>query len=115
MIYKENIMTFQPGQSGNPKGRPTGAKASKSLAIETVFEIMAEHKDKFKEKLIEEANKDIIKFYKQFVAPLQPRELSIETTRVSEIICLELLDGTRREYGEAELLQSPQIPAPSSN
>ena len=35
-------MKFQPGQSGNPAGRPPGARNKKTIAMEEIFAVTAE-------------------------------------------------------------------------
>src|SRR5215467_4040431 len=35
-------MQFQPGQSGNPAGRPPGARNKKTIAMEEIFAVTAE-------------------------------------------------------------------------
>jgi hypothetical protein len=39
---KQDQMTFQPGKSGNPSGKPTGARNKTTLAVEALLEGEAE-------------------------------------------------------------------------
>ncbi|HHC19303.1 MAG TPA: hypothetical protein ENK81_02735 [Euryarchaeota archaeon] len=66
--------TWEKGQSGNPGGRP---KTDKGIAIKIILRMMAKHGDKFEAELEKLANKDILKFYNDYVAPVQPKDIKL--------------------------------------
>ena len=68
---------FQPGQSGNPKGPPLGVSKGRSLALRTLdhwFEIEANRK-KYVERLTEEAMRYPIRFARDVLIPLLPKDV----------------------------------------
>jgi hypothetical protein len=99
MPNEENLIPFKPGQSGNPKGRPKGAK-SRSTVIKRWLEAMDKGKnpmtgeveemsveDKMTLALIGKALKGDTQAYKALMdsAYGQPKQ-EIENTGQSEVI-----------------------------
>ena len=66
---------FQPGQSGNPAGRPKGARNKVS---ETLLETLAEHFEKHGKDAIEKVYAESPRDYLKIVASLVPRQMEIE-------------------------------------
>lgn len=69
---------YKSGESGNPKGRPAGSVSPKTVAMNIIFKVMEKYQDKFNKVMIEEAEKNIKKFYTDYVNPLQPKNSSVE-------------------------------------
>lgn len=104
------------GVSGNPAGRPKGAKGNKTIAIETIVKVMERYRDKFESELDKLAKADIVEFYKSFVTPIQPKADASEG-KVYEIIQINYSDGSKVAYGDKEQLgrfQPAQIPGGST-
>lgn len=69
---------FQPGQSGNPKGKPKGTKNRITADLQAkVLEIMANLEGQQKG-LQDEAEKDPKWFYETFVRALLPKNVKAE-------------------------------------
>lgn len=73
---------FKPGQSGNPNGRPKGARSRLSEAFLTALE---EHwKDNGKDALVEALKKDPAG-YVRVVASLLPKDVHVKHTIIEEL------------------------------
>ena len=66
---------FQPGQSGNPKGRPVG---SKNKLGENFLHALADNFEKHGKEAIERVCKDSPGEYLRIIAGLMPKELLLE-------------------------------------
>lgn len=78
-INKEvDSVVFQKGNKYG-KGRPPGFfMTDKTAAIKIIFKIFNENRHLFEEKMQAKMLADPIMFYERFVAPLQPRDFTLE-------------------------------------
>jgi hypothetical protein len=69
-------MKFQPGQSGNPLGRRKGSCGGRAQALAIMDRMLAKSKNKeqLEEEMEEEFRKGAMKFFKNFIMPLMPKE-----------------------------------------
>ena len=74
---------FKSGVSGNPKGRPKGTFGGRIQALGELDRIMAKGKNKkmLSEALEEEFQDDPVKFFKNVIMPLLPRESKLQVDR----------------------------------
>ena len=77
-------------------GRPVGAKAKKTRALNAIYAVMnkCQNLERFYKKLQEEFDKDPIKYYERFVRPHEPKEFNLE---------LDATDTTTLITGNTEL------------
>lgn len=59
------------------RGRPIGS-GDRQIAINAVFRVMDKYKDKFEKQLEIQAKRNILAFYSNYVAPLQPKNMEVE-------------------------------------
>lgn len=78
----------------NRKGRPLGSIRTKP--IEILFKIFLENEELFTEKARAEIKLDPLKFYKLFIEPLLPRDITLSG---------KLGIGSLKDYTEDELKQ----------
>lgn len=72
-------MTFQPGQSGNPAGKPKGAKNKTSEQLRRVLrEFLSANLDSLQESYSQLGPKDKIRFIIDLVKVVLPPPVSIE-------------------------------------
>ena len=81
-------MAFQPGKSGNPRGRKKGTCGGRVQALASLDCILAKSKNKAKlEKALEkELSDNPLRFFKTIVMPLLPKEskLSVDHDGIVE-------------------------------
>lgn len=72
-------MTFQRGQSGNPKGRPKGSCGGRMKALAELDRLLARSKNrKLLAKALEaEFREDPARFFKAVIMPLLPRDAKV--------------------------------------
>ena len=72
----EGQTMFQPGQSGNPRGRKKGSCGGRAQALASLDRILAKSKNKAKlEKALEkELSDNPLRFFKNIIMPLLPKE-----------------------------------------
>jgi len=68
---------FLPGQSGNPKGPPLGVSKGRSLALKTLDNWFEDegNRRKYVERLTEEAMRYPIRFARDVLIPLLPKDV----------------------------------------
>ena len=75
---KRKSTKFQPGQSGNPKGRPKGAKNKLS---ENFLQALSENFKKHGKEAIETVCRESPSEYLRIIAGLMPKELLLEVSQ----------------------------------
>jgi hypothetical protein len=88
-------MKYQPGKSGNPKGRPKGSKDRRAL----FRELIEPHKEMLASKAVEmalEGNEAMMKLLLDRMLPAKPKEESLEAPLT--------LTGTWKEQAEQIIL-----------
>ena len=86
-------MQFEPGQSGNPVGRPKGSYGGRIMALASLDRLLAKKKNQ--KALMDALEKDLLKdpvyFFKTVVMPLLPREAKLSLDREGVIQWKSLL------------------------
>ena len=72
-------MTFQAGQSGNPRGRPKGSYGGRIKALNTLDKVMDGKKNlaNLAADLQTEFDKDRLAFFRTYIMPLLPKEAKL--------------------------------------
>ena len=72
-------MKYQPGQTGNPNGRPKGSFGGRTQALLLLDKLLLKAKNKraLSKVLQAEFNKDPLRFFSTFVMPLLPKETKV--------------------------------------
>lgn len=110
---------FQPGQSGNPVGRPKGSYGGRILALASLDRMMARKKNQMAliNALEREFRKEPVRFFKTVIMPLLPREAKLSFDRAGVIQWKSLLganaemDRPALDVGEGD---PHPTPVPSS-
>ncbi|WP_246044430.1 DUF5681 domain-containing protein [Pontiella sulfatireligans] len=73
-------MQFQPGQSGNPAGRPKGQKSGRMQALGELDAILkdAGTLETLREGLQKSLERDPVWFFRRIIMPLLPKEASLQ-------------------------------------
>lgn len=89
-------MSFQPGQSGNPTGRPKGSCGGRTLALRALDELLDEEAtlDELKRALRDHLHRNPIRFFRDIVMPLLPRRAVLDLGEQGAVQW-ESLIGTR--------------------
>ncbi|MGD9806440.1 MAG: DUF5681 domain-containing protein [Hyphomicrobiaceae bacterium] len=88
---RPNAGRFQPGQSGNPKGRPVGSRHK--LGEQFLAGLQADFAE-HGQKVIEKVRTELPHVYLKIIASTLPKELKIDPA-----------SNDPRDYTEAELLE----------
>lgn len=106
-------MQFEPGQSGNPVGRPKGSYGGRIMALASLDRLLAKKKNQ--KALMDALEKDLLKdpvyFFKTVVMPLLPREAKLSLDREGVIQWKSLLGVLPVEPG----IDPHPSPIPSSS
>lgn len=86
-------MTFKPGQSGNPKGRPPG---SKNKIAEDFLKALAADFEANGEQVIENVRLNKPDAYLKIVADLVPKEMNLDVRTNPLQSLLDTIDGRAR-------------------
>ena len=71
---------FQPGQSGNPAGKPKGCVGGRSRALKVLDDMLAKEENlaALEAALQTELHKNPLRFFRTIVMPLLPRDARLE-------------------------------------
>lgn len=105
-----NLKPFKPGQSGNPKGRPKGARNRLGTAF---LEALEGDFNKFGAQAIAQVREKKPEVYMRVVADLLPKEANINVEAGEAFVELwrKISDGLGEELAES-LDAEPEQPAP---
>jgi len=105
-----NLKPFKPGQSGNPKGRPKGARNRLSTQF---LEALAADFDQFGSQAIAQVRENKPEVYMRVVADLLPKEANINVEAGEAFVELwrKISDGLGEELAESVDAEQEQ-PAP---
>lgn len=85
---------FQPGQSGNPSGRPKGAVSPFTKAKTIIAKVFEENEELFLKKMRNKCKEDPIAFYQEFMVAFMPKDINISGG-------LDLTHGTTKDRATA--------------
>lgn len=92
MSSLDNLKPFQPGQSGNPKGRPLGAR---SKLGEAFLEAMQQDFEAHGIAAIVEVRETKPDQYLKVIASILPKELNVNVNEVDSLTDDELIERIR--------------------
>ena len=88
-------MSFEAGQSGNPVGRPKGSYRGRIQALTALDRMLGKKKNQsvLVKAMEDEFLADPVRFFKQIIMPLLPRESKLQLDNNDGIIRWESLVG----------------------
>ena len=97
-------MKFEPGKSGNPRGRPKGSYGGRIKALALLDKIMARKRNQADlERAIEESfRKDPMGFFKTVIMPLLPKEAKVDVEHDGIVEWKSLVEAFPLKRGEGE-------------
>ena len=97
-----NLKPFEPGQSGNPKGRPKGARSNLGEAF--LKDTLETWKTEGKDALLRASITDPMGFCRM-VASILPKELNIKVDPLEEMTNEQLIANAVKLLGSPEILR----------
>ena len=84
---------FQPGQSGNPSGKPKGCVGGRSRALKVLDDMLVQEENlaALETALKAELHKNPIRFFRTIVMPLLPHDARIEVQSAPQVMVWESL------------------------
>jgi hypothetical protein len=85
-------MQFQPGQSGNPAGKPKGTVSGRTQLVKALDRLLQDETNQqaLLNGLEESMQKDPVWFFRRIVMPLLPKEASVQIDNTGVITWLSL-------------------------
>lgn len=79
----EGVCMFVPGQSGNPAGRPKGSLGGRAKALLDLDDVLGreDNREFVRDALQKELRANPLRFFRDIVMPLLPREARLEVHR----------------------------------
>ena len=86
-------MPFVPGKSGNPRGRGKGSVSGRTATVAAMDRMLkrAKNMEMFEDEMEAEFRKDVMKFFKDYIMPLLPKEAKIEVASDGIVMWRNLL------------------------
>ena len=80
-------MQFQPGQSGNPDGRPKGSKSGRMQAVGVLDSILKDEGTlaTLREGLQKSLERDPVWFFRRIIMPLLPKDATVQLDKKGAI------------------------------
>lgn len=88
-------MPFQPGQSGNPRGRPKGTNSGRTQALQVLDSLLAEDgtQQTLEAALRKALERDPYRFFVHIIMPLLPKHAAIQVTDDSPVRWVSFMDS----------------------
>ncbi|MGE4489191.1 MAG: DUF5681 domain-containing protein [Kiritimatiellales bacterium] len=85
-------MQFQPGQSGNPGGRPKGTVSGRMQALSELDALLKEKGclETLRDGLAESLERDPVWFFRRIIMPLLPKEATLQIDNDGVVTWLSL-------------------------
>jgi hypothetical protein len=85
-------MQFQPGQSGNPGGRPKGTVSGRMQALSELDALLKEKGclETLRDGLVESLERDPVWFFRRIIMPLLPKEATLQIDNDGVVTWLSL-------------------------
>jgi len=86
-------MPFQPGKSGNPGGRKKGSCGGRALALASMDRMLAKgpNRKQLDQEMEEEFQENPMKFFRDYVMPLLPKEAKVDMANDGIVMWRNLL------------------------
>ena len=86
---------FEPGQSGNPRGRPKGSVGGRTLALRSLDQMLGKRKNQraLITALEKEFQSNPVRFFRSIIMPLLPKESKLSFDQEGVIQWRSLLAG----------------------
>jgi len=99
-------MTFQPGQSGNPLGRPKGTKSGRVHALGELDAMLSDDSalETLREGFQKALERDPVWFFRRIIIPLLPKEASLQIENAGAIQWVSLSTTIPTEVSNASMM-----------
>jgi hypothetical protein len=104
-------MQFQPGQSGNPAGRPKGQKSGRMQALGELDALLKDQdaRQTLRKGLLKTLERDPVWFFRRIIMPLLPKEATLQIENDGVVQWLSLSTTVPTEASNSSTM--PATPA----